>query len=47
MNVHSDKKRKPRYWVSEGEKILFESDDGTEAVQWAINHTSDVKIRVK
>ena len=44
MKVHSDKKRKPRYYVTEGsrlnEKVVHEADDATEVLQWAIDNTS-------
>lgn len=45
LMVHSDKKREPRYYVTEdlgfiGKVTVFESDYGDEALQWAIDHTT-------
>lgn len=48
VTVYSDKKRKPRYWVSQRkrgvEEVLFESDLASEALQWAIDHYNDIGI---
>ena len=44
LEVSSDKKRKPRYLVTEGNKILFGSDGGSQAVQWAIDHAEVVEV---
>jgi hypothetical protein len=44
MIVHSDKRRKPRYYVTEREEVLFETDDGAEAVQWTIDQMVPVEI---
>lgn len=42
MKVHSDKKRKPRYYTTDDEgKLLFEDDDGATVLQWAIDYASE------
>ena len=44
--VHSDKERKPRYYVTYGigETVVFESNSGSDAVQWAIDHSNVIEI---
>ena len=44
LEVSSDKKRKPRYLVTEVNAILFGSDSGSQAIQWAIDHTEVVEV---
>ena len=39
LTVHSDKDRKPRYyvtWTGQAD-VLFESGDASETIQWAID----------
>ncbi|RLC88027.1 MAG: hypothetical protein DRJ03_03955 [Chloroflexi bacterium] len=44
MKVGSNVKRKPRYWVEDDGKVLFESDDASEAIQWAIDHAGQIEL---
>jgi hypothetical protein len=44
LTVHSDEKRKPRYWVTEDERVVFESDYAHIAVQWAIAHDNYIEL---
>lgn len=47
MRVCSDKNRIRRYWVEtedQPSKLLFESNSAYEAIQWAIDHCSDIAI---
>ena len=43
VKVCSNVKRKPRYWVEDYGKVLFESDDASEAIQWAIEERVKVE----
>jgi len=40
MKVSSDNKRKQQYWVEKDGKVLFKSNSGSKAIQWAIDHIS-------
>jgi len=44
MKVCSDPKRRPRYWVEDDGKVLFESDDASEAIQWAVEHAVQIEL---
>ena len=44
MKVHSDSKRKPRYWVEDDGKVLFESDDASKVIQWAVDHAGQIEL---
>lgn len=37
ITIHSDEERSPRYWVSDGLKLLFESDSSVEVFQYAMD----------
>jgi len=41
VKVHSDKRHKPRYWVT---ATVFESDSGSDAIQWVIDQVSTVTL---
>jgi len=43
MKVHSDSKRKPRYYVEHDGKVLVESDDASKVIQWAIGHVIEAE----
>jgi len=38
--IHSDKNRVPRYWVESNDKVIFESENASETIQWAIDNSS-------
>ncbi len=38
LKVCSDTKRNPCYYIEHEGKVLFESDDASEVIQWAIDH---------
>jgi len=42
--VYSDKRHKPQYYVTLNDKVVFESDSGSEALQWAIDHVVEQTI---
>jgi len=44
MKVHSDSKRKPRYYVEHEGKVLFENDDASKVIQWAIDHAWQIEL---
>ena len=43
MEVYSLKSRKPRYWVMHKENIVFEDENASKVIQWAIDHLEEVK----
>lgn len=51
MKVHSDKRRKPRYYVTEGdglnEQVVYEGDDATEVIQWAVDEMEERMLAKK
>ena len=44
MKVCSNAKRKPRYWVEHEGEVLFESEDASKAIQWAIDNAGKIEL---
>lgn len=42
VTIRSDKRRMPRYYITEGERseVLFESESAIEVINWAIEHAT-------
>ena len=40
--VHSDLSHSPRYWITSNNETVYESENGAETVQWAVNRTNRV-----
>ena len=45
VTVNSDSNHIPRYWITNNGEIIFESDSGAEAIQYAADNYSQIFIR--